>query len=189
MAGGIRSDYVMCEFPDGTSWKFGNKEAAKTTPTAAGTNEGVISEEKKSLSNKKTGSNKSPMAYVKEAVAKYFELPIVTPEKMLKAMVRTKNLKYEGEDRKTVSLATNMGATGASRSMTVMFKKLTNIGGKSVASVKVAMPASYTVGDMVKLLMARPTTAANIAQLVSPSGKTIRFGNRYKKSRTSGARR
>jgi hypothetical protein len=182
MAGGIRSGYVMCDFPDGTSWKYGLTQAERAK---AGTNAGVLSEEKRELNKKKDGtsSNKSPMAYVKEPIAKYFQIPIATPEKMQKVMLRTKSLTFEGEVHKTTSLATNMGATGASRSVTVKFKKLTNIGGKQVASVKIAMPYSYTVGNMVKFLLARPAVAANIAQIVSPSGKAMRYANTYKPKR------
>ncbi len=183
MAGGIRSDFVMCEFPDGTSWKYGLTQAQKNN---AGTNAGVISEQKRAANkdNKGTSSNKSPMAYVKEAVAKYLQIPIITPEKMQKAMLRTKELTFDGEKHKTSSLATNMGATGASRSVTVRFKKLTNIGGKQVASIKVTMPYSYTMANMIKFLMSRPSVATNIAQIVSPAGKTITFSTKYKAKRT-----
>ena len=177
MAGGIRSDFVMCEFPDGTSWKYGSTQAQKA---GAGNNAGVLSEQKKEANKNKSGSNRSPMAYVKEAVAKYFLIPIVTPEKMQKAMLRTKELTFDGEKHKTSSLATNMGATGASRSVTVVFKKPTDIGRKKVASVRVTMPYSYTVANMVKFLMGSPAVAANIAQIISPSGKTIRFASRKK---------
>ena len=70
--------------------------------------------------------------------------------------------------------------SGASRSVTIKFKKLEKIGGKDVASVKMAMPSSHTFGDMVTMLTSR-TNASVIAAIVSPSGRTMTFQSAYNK--------
>lgn len=170
MAGGISSDYVLCSLPNGTSWNYKDKSVDPKTQ----------SKEAVAAAKLKTGSNKSPMVYIKEHVAKFFEIPTVTPEEMQKAMVRTKSLTYNGETHESTSLATNMGATGKSRSVRVVFKKAETINGKKVLSVNIPMPSSYTFGNMVKLLLSRPNVAAKIAQIVSPSGKALRLASRTK---------
>lgn len=162
--GGVYGSYVMCEFRGGNSWKF-----QKTASNA--------SEEVKAANSRKSGSNKSSMVWVKESVAKYFGFMLVTPADMLRAATRTKKLKYNGIEDSTPSLA-SMGATGAGRSVTVKFTKPTTIGGKSVASVKVAMPSSYTMRDMVKMIM-ETKVSGNVAAIVSPRGKSWTFRTPY----------
>ncbi len=125
------------------------------------------------------------MAYVKEDIAKFFDIPRPTPAEVAKAMTRTKELTYNGEKHKVKAMATNMGSTGKSRSVTVRFKSLQNIGGKQVASVKIAMPASYTVGDMIRFLM-ESRKSNLIAAIVSPKGKSVTYGNAFKRNKRRG---
>jgi hypothetical protein len=191
MAGGVLSDYVLCNFPNGTSWNFVSSNRAKGASGAGGQQVldlNVQAEETLAAQKKKTGSNKSPMAYVKEDIAKFFDIPRPTPAEVAKAMTRTKEIRINGEPHKIKSMATNMGSTGKSRSVTVKFKSLQNIGGKQVASVKIAMPASYTVGDMIRFLM-ESRKSNLIAAIVSPKGKAVTYGNAYKRNKKRGNQR
>lgn len=162
--GGVPSAYVMCEFRNGNSWRF-----KKTAQNA--------SEEVKKANERKSGSNKSPMVWVKEAVAKYFGFMEVTPAEMLKMATRTRKQKFNGIEDSTPGLV-SMGATGKGRSVTVKFTKPQKIGGKQVNSVKIAMPASYTMRDMIKMLM-ETKQSANIAAIVSDKGKSWTFKTPY----------
>lgn len=166
--GGVYGGFVMCQFPNGTSWKYD-----KVAPNA--------SAEVKEAAKRKDGSNKSPMAKVKSPVAKFFAIPIVVPMEMVKAAVRTKSLSINGQTHKTKSLAT-MGATGRSRSVIVKFKKLEKIGGKDVASVHVTMPYSYTMTDMITFLMSSGRSNS-IAVIVSDKGNSWTFGTPYNAKR------
>jgi hypothetical protein len=170
--GGVLGGFVMCQFPNGTSWKY-RKETATT------------SEETKVADKKKEGSNKSPMAKVKEPIAKFFAIPIVVPAEMLKASLRTKNLTVNGMTHKTVS-AVKMGATGRSRSVTVKFKSLQTIGKKKVASVRVTMPYSYTMKDMITFIM-QSQRANTVAAIVSDKGNSWTFGTAYNPKAKKGA--
>jgi hypothetical protein len=163
--GGIKSSYVMCHFLNGTSWKFGKHPAG-------------ASEEIKAKDKSKGGTNKIEYAKVKEEVAKYFGLRIATAAEMLKESTRTRTLKV-GETTHQVKSAVKMGATGASRSVTVKFKKLTKIGGKDVASCKITMPSAYTMRDMITFVM-QSSVSNNVAAIVSDKGNSWTFGTPYK---------
>lgn len=163
--GGVRSDFVMISFPNGNSWKY------KKLPESA-------SKELKEAANKKVGSNKSPYAKVKHAVALFFNMPIVTMEEMLKTSTRTKNTTFGGIKHTTQSLS-NVGATGKGRSVKVNFKTVQTISGKKVASLNIPMPPSYTMRDIIKYLMSSQKGGV-IASIVSPAGKTWTFAARYK---------
>jgi hypothetical protein len=162
--GGVYGGFVMCQFPNGSSWKYHKDKEGD-------------SEEVKAANKKKDGSNKSPMAKVKEPIAKFFAIPIVVPAEMLKASLRTKNLTINSVAHKTVS-AVKMGATGRSRSVTVKFKSLQTIGKKKVASVKVTMPYSYTMKDMITFIM-QSARANTVAAIVSDKGNSWTFGTVY----------
>jgi hypothetical protein len=166
--GGVYGSFVMCQFPNGSSWKYNKQDPG-------------ASEEVKALDKQKVGSNKSPMAKVKEPVAKYFSIPIVVPSEMLRASVRTKKLTINGVAHESKS-AVKMGATGKSRSITVKFKKLTKIGGKDVASVKITMPYSYTMRDMITFIM-QSNKSNNVAAIVSDKGNSWTFGTAYNAKR------
>jgi hypothetical protein len=172
--GGVYGSFVMCQFPNGSSWRYEKQEEGASV-------------EVKALDKQKTGSNKSPMAKVKEPVAKYFSIPIVVPAEMLKASVRTKNLTINGVTHESKS-AIKMGATGKSRSIAVKFKKLTKIGGKDVASVKITMPYSYTMRDMITFLM-QSSVSNNIAAIVSDKGNSWTFGTAFNAKRVAANRR
>jgi hypothetical protein len=172
--GGVYGGFVMCEFPNGSSWRYGKHPAG-------------ASEELKAMDKAKGGSNKSPMAKVKEPVAKYFGIPVVVPAEMLKKSVRTKKLTYNAQSHDSKSVV-KMGATGKSRSVTVKFKKLAKIGGKSVASVKVTMPYSYTMGNMITFLM-QSGVSNNIAAIVSDKGNSWTFGSPYNPKKRPGTAR
>jgi hypothetical protein len=162
--GGVLGGFVMCQFPNGTSWKYEKVSLNAST-------------EVKEAAKRKDGSNKSPMAKVKEPVAKFFGIPLVVPAEMLKASIRTKKLNINGITHETKS-AVKMGATGRSRSVTVKFKKLEKIGKKDVASVRVTMPYSYTMRDMITFLM-QSNKSNSIAVIVSDKGNSWTFGTAY----------
>jgi hypothetical protein len=172
--GGVYGSFVMCEFPNGSSWKYGKHPAG-------------ASEELKAMDKLKGGSNKSPMAKVKEPIAKYFGIQVVVPAEMLKKSIRTKKLTINGIAHDSKS-AVKMGATGKSRSVTVKFKKLTKIGGKDVASVKVTMPYSYTMRDMITFIM-QSTVSNNVAAIVSDKGNSWTFGTAFNAKKVGANRR
>lgn len=178
MAGGIRSDYVLCEFPGGSSWKF-NKVSKPGAAKGGG-------------SQKHDKTNKSPMAYVKEDVAKFFEIPRPVYKDIGQMMIKEQERTYnpvstegsKGEKRMVKSMATSMGATGKGRSVRVVFKSPQQIGGKSVASVNIPIPSAYTIGDINEFLMAG-RQSSKIAQIVSDKGKAMRYATRSRKSKTN----
>jgi hypothetical protein len=156
--GGVYGSFVMINFTKGTSKRFDPE-----------------GKEKKAIAG--TGSSKPSVAWVKEPVAKYFGLTEITPADMLKKASRDVKTKINGKDQ-TVKTMVSMGATGASRSVTVRFTKLVTIGGKQVASVKVAMPSSHTFSNMVQELM-ESKNSGDIAAIVSPEGKSMTFKTPY----------
>ena len=167
--GGVYGGFVMVKLPGGTSKYYGAKTKGKLSASAAA-----------AKAEAKDGV-KSNIAYIKEPIAKFFGFAIATPKEIvdhaLKDVATTIN--GTGVTRKTL---VNEGATGASRSVTIKFKKLEKIGGKEVASVKMAMPSSHTFGDMVTMLTSR-TNASVIAAIVSPSGRTMTFQTAYNSQR------
>jgi hypothetical protein len=161
--GGVYGSFVMVKLTKGTSKEFplaGDKKD-KTTGTGK--------------------SRKSPMAYIKEPIAKFFGFPEVTPADMIKESTKQVKTKINGKEE-TVTSMVNMGATGASRSVTVKFAKLVKIGGKDVASVKIAMPSSHTFGNMVQEIM-ESKSAGDVAAIVSPVGRTMTFKTPYNSKR------
>jgi hypothetical protein len=155
--GGVYGSYVLCEFKGGTSKEYPAKEGPK----------------EKNAKNKK-----SPMVYIKGPVADFFGWESLTKKDMIKAMTRTVTTTINGKEQQ-VSKVVNMGTTGASRSVTVKFTKLEKINGKDVASVKLAMPTSYTFGDMIQKILESNKGTANIAAIVSPDGSSKTFGTPY----------
>jgi hypothetical protein len=161
--GGVYGSFVMVHLEKGTSQRYkqnGKREKPK-------------GDEK---------SVKSPMVYVKEPIAKYFGFKIVDIQVMMEKRTKIVKTKINGQDVATKTLV-SMGATGASRSVTVKFKKLTKIGGKDVASVKIAMPSSHTFRDMVMELTLKTDIVSNIAAIVSPEGKSLTLGTAYNSKR------
>ncbi|WP_309736732.1 hypothetical protein [Chamaesiphon sp. OTE_75_metabat_556] len=160
--GGVYGSFVMVKFTKGTSkrYKMGAAAGAATTGAAAA-----------------KASPKSPIAYVKEPVAKYFGFTEVTPADMIKLSTKSVKTKINGQE-KTVTTMVNMGATGASRSVTVKFTKLVKIGGKDVASIKIAMPTSHTFANMVQEIM-ESKTSGDVAAIVSPEGRSMTFKTPY----------
>jgi hypothetical protein len=158
--GGVYGSFVMCHLKKGTSKRYG-KDGVAIKPKDGAT------------------SSKSPMVYIKAPVAKYFGFEIVLPDDLLK--MRTKKVKtiINGKEQEVTTMV-SMGSTGASRSITVKFKKLTNIGGKDVASVKIAMPSSHTFGNMVQEIMTKTNVVSNIAAIVSNEGKSMAFDSAYR---------
>lgn len=159
--GGVYGSFVMVKFTKGTSQEFPLVAAATGAKAAATT----------------AKSKKSAMAYIKEPIAKYFGFTEVTPADMIKESTKTVETKINGKDA-TVKVMVNMGATGASRSVTIKFTKLVKIGGKDVASVKMAMPSSHTFGNMVQEIM-ESKASGDIAAIVSPVGRSMVFKTPY----------
>jgi hypothetical protein len=171
--GGVLGGFVMCHFPNGTSWRYGKHPA--------GASEEVKAREK----GGKDKTNKVEYAKVKEPIAKFFAIPIVVPAEMLKASIRTKKLTINGVTHESSS-AVKMGATGRSRSVTVKFKSLQTIGKKKVASVRVTMPSSYTMKDMITFIM-QSGRAGTVAAIVSDKGNSWTFGTAYTPKKTGTA--
>ena len=158
--GGVYGSFVMVKLKKGSSKRFDDKGAEKE----------VIPGYK---------SSKSHMVYIKEPIAKFFGFDQVTPADMLKDFTKVVKTKVNG---KAVELKTmvSQGATGAGRSVTVKFTKLVKIGGKDVASIKVAMPSSHTFGNMVQEIM-ESKSSGDIAAIVSPEGRSMTFKTPYNK--------
>jgi hypothetical protein len=158
--GGVYGSFVMVKLKKGTSKRF-LKDGAEKEVIAG------------------YQSSKSHMVYIKEPIAKYFGFTEVTPADMLKDFTKTVKTKVNG---KAVELKTmvSQGATGAGRSVTVKFTKLVKIGGKDVASIKIAMPNSHTFGNMVQEIM-ESKSSGDIAAIVSPEGKSMTFKTPYNK--------
>ncbi len=156
--GGVYGSFVMVNFTKGTSKRF--MEDGKVKPVIAG-----------------TGSSKPSVAWVKEPIAVFFGFTQITAADMLKKASRQVKTKINGKEQ-TITTQVSMGATGASRSVTVKFTKLVTIGGKQVASVKIAMPSSHTFSNMVQEIM-ESKNAGDIAAIVSPEGQSMTFKTPY----------
>jgi hypothetical protein len=165
--GGVYGSFVMVKFTKGTSKEY----PLKTEGTAGA---------------KKGESRKSPVAWVKEPIAKYFGLTEITPADMIKLSTKTVKTKINGKDE-TITTMVSMGSTGAGRSVTIKFTKLVSIGGKSVASVKIAMPTSHTFSNMVQEIM-ESKAAGDIAAIVSPEGRSMTFKTPYNPKQKAGAK-
>lgn len=153
--GGVLGAFVMCEFAGGTSKSFpsGDKESSK---------------------NKK----KSSLVYVKEPIAKFFGFPEANLARIQELRKRTVKTKINGKEE-TIQTSVRVGTTGASRSVRIRFTALQSIGGKSVASVNLAMPTSFTFGDMVKFLSLNKEKSNVIASIISPDGSAVTFRTPY----------
>jgi DNA-binding protein YbaB len=174
--GGVYGSFVMVRLKQGNSMQYPMDEAKKKTSKATVTSA--------------TGgkSTKCPVTKMKEPVAKYFGFEIIIPKDMVLLATKEVTTKINGKEQKINKLV-SMGSTGASRSITVVFKALQTIGGKQVASVKIPMPSSHTFGNMVQELM-EGTKSNSIAQIISPAGKAMTFGTSYsstKKKRANNA--
>jgi hypothetical protein len=156
--GGVYGSFVMVQFKLGTSERY--LADGSTKAHVAGTK-----------------SAKSPMAMVKQPIAKYFGFDEVTPAAMLKAATKKVKTKINGKDVEKTTLV-SMGSTGASRAVTVKFTKPQKIGEKTVNSIRMAMPSSHTFGNMVQEIM-ESKGSANVASIVSPSGKSRVFHTAY----------
>jgi hypothetical protein len=165
--GGVHGSFVMVKFTKGTSKEYPMKTEG-TTKAAAG------------------ASKKSPVAYVKEPIAKYFGLTEITPADMIKLSTKSVKTMINGK-AETITTMVSMGSTGAGRSITVKFTKLVSIGGKSVASVKIAMPTSHTFGNMVQEIM-ETKASGDIAAIVSPEGRSMTFKTPYNPKTKAGAK-
>jgi hypothetical protein len=163
--GGVYGSYVLIKLTKGTSKKYPAGAGAANESAPAGTGKASV-------------SKKSPLVYMKEPVAKFLGFPKISPADELALSRKTVKTTINGKDV-TRKVLTKSGATGASRSVTIRFKRLEDIGGKKVASVKVAVPSSHSFGDMVDELINCPA-AAKIAQIVSFSGRTISYDTPYK---------
>lgn len=162
--GGVYGGFVMVALKGGTSQRY-KLDKGKTTAAAAAA--------------RKEESPKSNLVMIKEPVAKFFGIDIAVPMDVVRASLKDVSTTINGKPV-TRKVMVNQGATGAGRSLTIKFKKLEKIGGKDVASVKMAIPSSHTFGDMVQFLMTRTNNSA-IAALVSPSGRTMTFQSAYNK--------
>ena len=156
--GGVFGSFVMVQLKLGSSERYLPDGSIK--PHVAGTK-----------------SAKSPMVMIKQPIAKYFGFDEVTPAAMLKLSTKEVKTKINGKEvtRKTL---VSMGSTGAGRSVSVRFTKPQSIGGKTVNSVKIAMPSSHTFGNMVQEIM-ESKGSANVAVIVSPEGKSKVFHTPY----------
>ena len=173
--GGVYGGFIMVALKGGTSQRH-PLNGQKALAPAGGVPGGA------------SASPKSNLVFIKEPIAKFFGFEILTPQDMVKASLKEVSTKINGETVKKKTMV-NQGATGASRSITVKFKKLEKIGGKEVASVKIAMPSSHTFGDMVQTMMSR-TNNSVIAAIVSPTGRTMTFQTAYnsKRKKVAGAK-
>ena len=159
--GGTYGSFVMVKLSKGTSKEFPLEEKkVGNIPAAAGK------------------SKKSPLVYIKGPIAKYFGWAEMPQADMLRTMVREITTKINGKEQKVTKMVPQ-GATGASRSVTVKFTKPTAIGGKSVNSIKVAMPSSHTFANMVQEIMESKQGTEAIAAIVSPAGKSMTFKTPY----------
>lgn len=157
--GGVLGSFVLVKLDKGTSKRYSGDEDSRKD--IAGTT-----------------SPKSPLVYVKEPIAKLFAFKELTPTEARKFATRQVKTKISGKEV-TITTTVASGATGASRSVTVRFTKLMDIGGKQVASVKIAMPSSYTFNNMIEELVEGPQSG-NIASIVSPEGRSVTYRTPYK---------
>ena len=157
--GGVYGSFVMVKMAKGTSKEFSLKNDNKTADQAS-------------------VYKKSPLVYVKAPIAKYFGWGEITQADMLRTMVRKVATTINGKPQ-TVEKMVPQGATGAGRSVIVKFTKPTNIGGKSVNSIKIAMPTSHTFANMVQEIMESKQGTEAVAAIVSPAGKSMTFKTPY----------
>jgi hypothetical protein len=161
--GGTYGSFVMIEFKKGKSKEFPlDKEKAEA--------------------NKAAKYKKSPLAWVKAPIAKYFGWAEMTQADMLRLMTKQVKTKINGKEE-TVEKMVPSGATGAGRAVTVKFTKLVKIGGKDVASINIAMPTSHTFSNMVQEIMESKQGTDAIAAIVSPDGKAMTFKTPYNPKR------
>ncbi len=166
--GGVYGSFVMVKLTLGKSKSF---------PMEGGLR-GKRATDKAVANGKEVKSDKSPMVYMKEPIAKYFGFKEMTPADMVREMTRKVTTTINGKVAEVTSMV-KQGATGAGRSVTVKFTKLVKIGGKDVASVKIAMPSSHTYGNMVQEIM-ESKASGDIAAIVSPEGSSTTFRTPYK---------
>jgi hypothetical protein len=164
--GGVYGSFVMVKLEKGTSKEFPLKGAEANATTAG-------------------KYKKSPLVYIKAPVAKYFGWKEITQADMLRTMVRKVETMINGK-KETVEKMVPQGSTGASRSVTVKFTKLVNIGGKEVASINIAMPTSHTFANMVQEIMESKQGTEAVAAIVSPDGKSMTFKTPYNSKRKKG---
>lgn len=160
--GGVYGSFVLIKMDKGTSKEFPLNPATGTGSVAANA----------------AKSKRSPLVYIKAPIAKYFGWGEMTQADMLRTMVREVKTKINGKDA-TVSKMVPQGSTGASRSVIVKFTKPTQIGGKSVNSINIAMPTSHTFANMVQEIMESKQGTEAIAAIVSPAGKSMTFKTPY----------
>jgi hypothetical protein len=158
--GGVFGSFVMVKLTKGTSKRFDS--AGKLKPNLPG-----------------FGSAKSHLVYIKEPIAKYFGFTEVTAADMVKESTKKVKTTIQGKPQEVITMV-SQGATGASRSVAVKFTKLVKIGGKEVASIKIAMPSSHTFGNMVQEIM-ESKNSGDIAAIVSPEGRSMTFKTPYNK--------
>ena len=170
--GGVFGGYIACKFEGGTSWKYQKDQKGDSAETV-----------KKNKDEK--GTNKSKIAFIKEPIAKFFGIAIPTKAELNELSVQTKTLTINGVTHQSKSVV-RQGATGRSRSVTVKFKFLQNIGGKKVASVKLAMPSSYTMADMLRFLQ-NSSRSNVIAAIVSDKGNSWTYGTAYNPKKKAAA--
>jgi hypothetical protein len=167
--GGVYGSFVMVRMKRGNSMQYPLDAAKTKTSKATVTGEGIGK------------STKCPVTKMKEPVAKFFGLEIIIPKDMILLATKPVTTKINGKEQ-TINKLVSMGSTGASRSITIVFKALQTIGGKQVASVKMPMPSSHRFSDMLQELM-EGTKANLIAQVISPEGKAMTFGTSYSSSK------
>jgi hypothetical protein len=170
--GGVYGSFVMVRLKKGNSKRYANDPAKAKVSAAKLTGQGI------------GDSDKCPIVYIKDPIAKFFGFEIINPMDMVQLMTKEVTTKINGKEEKIKKLV-SMGATGASRSVTVRFTALQTIAGKKVASVKVAMPSSHRFSDMLQELMVGPR-AGVIAQIVSPEGKAMTFKAAYNPKKKGG---
>jgi hypothetical protein len=156
--GGVYGSFVMVKLTKGTSKSFKTGKGVQGKIDAK-------------------AFKKPSVCWIKEPIAKYFGFSEITPADMIKESTRIVNTKINGK-AVTVTTMVNMGATGASRSVTVRFTKLVRIGGKDVASIKIAMPTSHTFANIVQEIM-ESKTSGDVAAIVSPEGRSMTFKTPY----------
>ena len=158
--GGVYGSFVMVQFEKGTSKEFPLNKKTDADATKPGK------------------YKKSPLAYIKAPIAKFFGWKEITQADMLRTMVKEVKTKINGQDA-TVTKMVPQGATGAGRAVKVKFTTLVDIGGKKVASINIAMPTSHTFANMVQEIMESKQGTNNIAAIVSPAGKSMTFKTPY----------
>jgi hypothetical protein len=183
--GGVYGAFVACIFRDGTRKRFDQPDKGGGSGGANSGDQAGSTEVNKALEDQKKGKSPySGMVFIKAPIVKFFGWEQATAQDVQKAKIRTYKRKYNGMEMEVQSMV-SMGATGKSRSVTVRFTALQQIGGKKVASIKIAMPSSYTYKDMVNKIMSSNNNGS-IAAIVSPAGKSMAFKTPYNPKRKPG---